>query len=129
LFEESREELGRYLESQPGVSASGLSIREDGAIANRDTILLKQEVTTWCKEWSKQLNFMKDADDHRLRYRSFITQWMWARDDPLLRMFKPGFKGKYQEHPTVTDREDVSQHFESLSIAGMYVSQVFISRN
>jgi hypothetical protein len=50
LFEESREELGRYLESQPGFSASGLSVTEGGAIVKREIILLRQQVTRYEKK-------------------------------------------------------------------------------
>ena len=128
LFEDSRNRLARYLDLPAGFSASGLQMRDDGAILNRGGILLKQSARDYYKVINHQYAFLSNSENNMREYRIFLTQLMWMRDDPLKRMFKTGFKGEFQDHQEVTNNGKLSHQLESLRVAGMCINPPVISQ-
>ncbi|KAI4678422.1 uncharacterized protein J4E84_008677 [Alternaria hordeiaustralica] len=117
LFDDTRNELALYLELPTGFSVSDLKMRDNGAILNRGTILLKQPTRDYYKSINSQYCFLSSPETNKRNYRAFLTQLMWARDDPLARMFKSDFKGEFQDHQKVTNIGELSHQLESLSVA------------
>ncbi|KAI4610003.1 hypothetical protein J4E83_008568 [Alternaria metachromatica] len=106
--------LEQYLVKQPGFFASGFKVNNDGLLLGRDSILLKQYLITE-KLYSQDCEYCL-SDVYMLQYRRFLTELLWAREDPARRMFALGFKGLWQEHSVQTCDKDISQQLEGLDI-------------
>jgi len=120
LFDAKKVEiLKQYLEEQPGFSASGLKFNKDGVLLNRDSLLLVQSLYPIDKEWSNSSFCLSDGC--MLRYRKFVTQLLWARENPASRMLAPGFKGLWEEHSVQTCDKDIFQRLEGLNITGVCI--------
>ena len=124
LFEDTRKELAPYLEVPAGFSASTLRIRDNGAIFNRSAVLLKQTTRDYYKDRNNLVCFLLCDHKNKQEYRTFLTQLMWMRDDPLVRMFKSDFEGEFQDHAKVTDTGGLSHQLESLSVTGMCINHL-----
>ncbi|KAI4908143.1 hypothetical protein J4E90_008767 [Alternaria incomplexa] len=119
LFEDTRNELAQYLELPAGFSASTLRIMNNGAIFNRSAVLLQQSTREYYLTITNQYGFLSNAESNKQKYRAFLTQLMWMREDPIARMFKSDFKGEFQDHSKVTDIGGLSYQLESFSVAAL----------
>jgi len=129
LFEDTRNELAQYLELPAGFSASTLRIMDNGAIFNRSAVLLQQSTREYYLTITNQYNFLSNAENNKRKYRDFLTQLMWMREDPIARMFKSDFKGEFQDHSKVTDIGGLSYQLESFSVAGTCIHPLAVSQS
>ncbi|RAR02081.1 hypothetical protein DDE83_008701 [Stemphylium lycopersici] len=105
--EESQERMESCLRLDPGFSASGLVLNENGSLLNRDMVALSQ----FSLVFYRKAGFYFDDDflEHaRTSHQEFLLTMIWVRQDSIRRMFKPGFEGSYRERTTeVEDAETV----------------------
>jgi hypothetical protein len=124
MFDEKDQEtkyLKQYLEWLPGFSASGFMVDSEGKIGNRHSIFLTQSMVSEYKKVRSSSEFV--CDDYMRQYRKFLTGLLWARRDPVRRMFAPEFDGLWRELLVDREVEDISQRFESLSVDGTRIKK------
>lgn len=110
--------LKRYLEKLPVFSASGLTVDALGRIKNRDSIILQQSMSPQDLGNPKG-SFHCVTDLYMRRYHNFMTELLWAREEPMSRMLAPESEGSWKDHPTRICDNNISQQLEDFNITGM----------
>ena len=116
-FAEQSKALKKYLTPPRGFSASGLAIRRDGTVSDRDCIILEQRIVA--QAYKNDLNRLKssliDSYEGMVYFEDFLMTLAWMKEEPLRRMFSREFRGAYLEHVQEVQDGTASDH---VSLAG-----------